>query len=62
MPDPALLQAIERLDKAVSGAEAALSASSARSRVRKGRRNARIAEAMGEIDDLIAALKDDNHG
>lgn len=62
MPSPALLQAIDRLDKAVADAETALASVSVRTRDRKGRRNARIAAAMGEIDDLIAALKDDRTG
>lgn len=62
MPSPALLQAIDRLDKAVSRAETALQESKARARQGAQRREAIITEALGEIDELMSALRENGNG
>lgn len=65
MPTPALMQAISRLDAAVTRAEAALSGIETRQKDRqekKDQRDALIAEAVHELDDLIATLKDAPRG
>lgn len=62
MPSPVLLQAVARLEEAVSRAEAALE--SVRSLASEpGRpRDAAIREAIAELDNLIASVREKKDG
>ncbi|GLT00853.1 hypothetical protein GCM10007897_22430 [Sphingobium jiangsuense] len=62
MPSPALLQAINRLDQAISRAEAAFQEARSRARRNADRRDALITEAMTEIDELMSALRENGDG
>lgn len=62
MPNPALLQAINRLDQAIGRAEAAFQQAQTQVRQRDERRDAIITEAMTELDGLISALRESEHG
>ncbi len=62
MPNPALLQAINRLDQAIGRAEAAFQQAQTQARQRDERRDAIITEAMTELDGLISALRESEHG
>lgn len=62
MPNPALLQAINRLDQAIGRAEAAFQQAQTQVRQRDERRDTIITEAMTELDGLISALRESEHG
>jgi|GEM_PF-6092755 len=61
MPSPDLLKAISRLDQAVSRAESSLNAAHARTD-RNNARDDTIRQTIAELDDVITALKGDQHG
>jgi len=62
MPNPALLQAITRLDQAIGRAESAFQEARSRDRRKAERRDAIITEAMTEIDELMSALRGNGNG
>jgi len=62
MPSPALLQAVTRLDEAVSRAEAALESLGTPDREPARPRDTAIREAIVELDNLIAAVREKKDG
>lgn len=63
MPSPTLLQAMDRLDQAVSHAEAALARRIAEGHKTSSAKDAAVREALAELDALIASLGGENgHG
>lgn len=62
MPGTDLFDAIDRLDKAVSQAEAALEASATAVREASQSRDAAIKEAIHELDGLIGSLRKQKGG
>lgn len=58
MPTPALLQAISRLDQAVTRAEAALKRVEEIKAKQQDARDALVRRAMGELDGLISKLEE----
>ncbi|MPT47839.1 MAG: hypothetical protein E2598_05355 [Sphingobium sp.] len=63
MPSPALLpnllNAVNRLDQAISRAETTLDAAEKRAKSNRKQRDTLLTEVMTEIDDLFSALKPD---
>ncbi|TNE42899.1 MAG: hypothetical protein EP321_04370 [Sphingomonadales bacterium] len=62
MPTPALLQAISRLDQAVTRAETALSHADKTDLARHQARETMIRQAIGELDGLISTLQEKSDG
>jgi len=62
MPSADLLQAISRLDQAVSRAEANMSAARMGSPARDDMRNTVVREAIAELDSIIGALRKKDDG
>lgn len=62
MPSPALLQAVARLDDAVSRAEATLESLGSMTRESPRPGDAAIREAIAELDNLIAAVREKKDG
>lgn len=57
MPSPELLRAISRLDQAVTRAEAGLEARAAASPPENDMQKAAIAQAIAELDELVATVR-----
>lgn len=62
MPSPVLLQAVARLEEAVSRAEAALESLRSPEREAARPRDAAIREAIAELDSLIATVREKKDG
>ncbi|MEZ5654642.1 MAG: hypothetical protein R3E04_01945 [Sphingobium sp.] len=61
MSNPALLQAINRLDQAVTSAEGALDSLKTSEQNMSQARDAVVREALAELDGLINALQGKEH-
>lgn len=62
MPSPVLLQAVARLEEAVSRAEAVLESVRSRGRDAGHPRDAAIREAIAELDNLITTVREKRDG
>lgn len=62
MPSPVLLQAVARLEEAVSRAETALASAHGLTHEPARPRDAAIREAIAELDSLIAAVREKKDG
>ena len=62
MPTPALLQAMSRLDQAVTRAETALAHAGETDTPRHQARETMIRQAIGELDGLISTLQEKSDG
>ena len=62
MPSPALLQAVARLDDAVSRAEATLESLGSMTRESPRPGDAAIREAIAELHNLIASVREKKYG
>ncbi len=62
MPSPALLQAVARLEEAVSRAEAVAETLRDQAHEPAHPRDAAIREAIAELDSLIASVREKNDG
>lgn len=62
MPNTSLLEAIDRLERAVATAETALAGRDAQTLALAARKDAAVREAVEELDGLIAALNGGRNG
>lgn len=62
MPSPALDQALDRLDQALSNTESALAARAAHSSAAFVNKDDTVRAAIAELDALIATLGGENNG
>lgn len=62
MPSPALLQAVSRLDQAISSAESAFDSYRKQSADQTVARDETVRQALAELNEVINSLAGDAHG